>query len=503
MFLSRPVLALLALVLAAPPTAGAASLVQGRPGSDHAFRETGATPVATALHVWRVPAAALPRLRRAGVVEFAEPVRRLYSDAAPVTALDEPLAPSEWWRGVIGADATPAPGPGAPVTIVDSGVDVTHPEFASRPNTTMLNEQQLVSDEDDHGTEVASVVGAPVNGVGIAGVYPQAVLRSWDASPFGFITTSSAIAGIVAAANRGPGVINLSFGGERPDRLIRNAVLYAFRRGSLVVASSGNDGLVGNPLSYPASYPHVLTVGATEQSGLVSGFSSESVDVDLVAPGRQIMVAEPVSYDPSGYITASGTSFSAPMVAGAAAWVWTAHPEIDNTQLFDVMRMSAHDLEPTGYDRASGFGLLDIPRALAYPVPARDPLEPNDDVDEVRPKGIFAAGEAPVTTARRLATTITARLDRHEDPRDVYRAYVPAQGTLTVSTSDGAVGLRIFRSGASSVLSSVPAAARTSLGVLRLRNAAAGAVYDYVEVLPHSGVARTSYVLRVSASARR
>jgi subtilisin family serine protease len=263
----------------------------------------------------------------------------------------------------------------------------------------MLNDQQLVLDEDDHGTEVASVVGAPVNGVGIEGVYPQAVLRSWDASPLGFITTAAAVRGIMAAANRGPGVINLSFGGESPDLPIRNAVLYAVRHGSLVVASSGNDGLAGNALSYPASYPHVLTVGATEESGVVTGFSSESADVDLVAPGRGITVAEPFSYDPAGYVPVSGTSFSAPMVAAAAAWIWTVRPQLDNTQVFDIMRMSAHDLRPSGYDRASGFGLLDIPKALEYPAPAVDPLEPNDDIDQVKPKRIFAAGDAPVTTA--------------------------------------------------------------------------------------------------------
>ncbi|HZC28836.1 MAG TPA: S8 family serine peptidase, partial [Gaiellaceae bacterium] len=374
----------------------------------------------------------LLRLRASGLVAFAEPDRRLYRPAS--TALDEPLASSEWWRSVIGANAAPAPGPGKPVTIVDSGVDVTHPEFASRPNTTMLNDQALVLDEDDHGTEVASVIGAPVNGVGIAGVYPQAVLRSWDASPGGFITTASAVRGIVAAADGGPGVINLSFGGERPDRLIRNAVLYAFRRGSLVVASSGNDGLSGNALSYPASYPHVLTVGATDEGGLVSSFSSKSADVDLVAPGRGITVAEPLSYDSSGYATVSGTSFSAPLVAGAAAWVWTARPQLDNTQLFDVMRMSAHDLAPAGYDRASGFGLLSVPAALAYPVPSLDPFEPNDDVDEVRPNEVFAAGESPLTTASRLTATVRARVDRHEDPRDVYRAYVGAGRSLTAQT---------------------------------------------------------------------
>lgn len=493
---------LLALVLGAPSTAGAATLIQARPGSAPDLRAAGAVRVAAPLRIWRVPARALPRLERKGAVELAEPDRRLYSDATLSSPLDEPLASTEWWRNVIGADSLTAPGPGTPVTVVDSGVDVTQPEFASRPNTTMLNDQKLVLDEDDHGTEVASVIGAPVNGVGIAGVYPEAVLRSWDASPLGFITTASAVRGIVAAANRGPGVINLSFGGDNPDPLIRNALLYADRRGSLVVASSGNEGLAGDTLSYPASFPHVLTVGATDENGLVSNFSSESVDVDLVAPGSQITVAEPLSYDPSGYATASGTSFSAPMVAAAAAWVWTMHPQLDNTQLFDVMRMSAHDLQPAGYDRASGFGLLDIPKALAYPPPPKDPLEPNDDIDQVQPKGLFAAGQTAVTTASRPSATISARVDRHEDPRDVYRAFVGARGRLTARTSGGRVELRVFRGGAASVLSAQPAAVRTSPGVVSYVNPTPRDVYVYLEVSPASGAARASYSLRVTASAR-
>ena len=477
-------------------------MIQARPGAAPALRAAGATPVAAELRIWRVAASALPALRAAGVVDFAEPDRQLARDAAS-TPLDEPLASSEWWRGAVGADAAPAPGPGKPVTIVDSGLDVTHPEFANRPNTTMLNEQQLVLDEDDHGTEVASVVGAPVNGIGIAGVYPQAVLRSWDASPLGFITTASAVRGIVAAANGGPGVINLSFGGESPDRLIQNAVLYAFRRGSLVVASSGNDGLSGNTLSYPASYPHVLTVGATEESGIVTGFSSESPDVDIVAPGRHITAAEPAAYDSSGYLSVSGTSFSAPIVSGASAWVWTVRPELDNTQLFDVIRMSAHDLAPTGFDHASGFGMLNIPAALAYPTPAPDPLEPNDDVDEVKPKAIFATGQAPLTTPTTLAATVRARVDRHEDPHDVYRAYVQAGRSLTAQTSGGNVAVRIFRSSARSVLSGTPATARATPGSLTVRNTGRRGSYFYVDVLPRPGVVRTSYTLRVSASARR
>ena len=82
----------------------------------------------------------------------------------------------------IGVDGLTPPGPGKPVTIVDSGIDVTHPEFAGRPNTATLNPQEPAPIGGEHGTAVASLVGAPANGAGIVGIYPQAVLRSWDAA---------------------------------------------------------------------------------------------------------------------------------------------------------------------------------------------------------------------------------------------------------------------------------------------------------------------------------
>jgi hypothetical protein len=464
-------------------------------------RAAGGISLAPELRLWRVSTSVLPRLRDAGVVVRWERERLFLRTTS---ALDQPADESEWWRTAIGADAAPAAGPGKPVTIVDSGLDITHREFASRPNTMLLNDQTTSIEDDDHGTEVASVIAAA--GVGMTGVYPQALLRSYDASPFGFITAGDAVRGIVAAARGGPGVINLSFGGEEDDPLVHQAVLYAFRRGSLVVASSGNDGLAGNPLSYPASYPHVLTVGATDQSGVVASFSSQSNDVDLAAPGRHIRVAEPVADDPTGYIFASGTSFSAPMVSAASAWVWSVRPSLDNTQLFDVMRFSAHDIDAPGFDRATGFGLLNIPSALAYAPPARDPLEPNDDIDEVATTGIFDGGQHAVLTPKKRAVSFVGRVDRREDPHDVYRAYVPAHGSLSVRAGDGGVDLRVFRNGARDIGAKAAAISKKTGAVpdvATVRNTGKRGVHFFIEIRPDAATVRTSYTLKVTASARR
>ena len=462
-----------------------------------------ATEVAPELRVWRVRAAEVPALRRAGVVQYSEPEGQRTSTAVP----SDPLVDEQWWRASVGADRATPPGPGKPVTIVDSGLDISHPEFANRPNTTLLNNQTVRSDDDDHGTEVSSVIAAPENGVGLVGIYPLADLRSWDASPNGFLSDGAAIQGILEAARRGPGVINLSFGGPIDDPLLEESILRAVKLGSVVVAASGNEGIQGSPESFPADYAHVLTVGATDEDDNVADFSSTSPYMDLAAPGVWILVAEPTFNDSFGYIHASGTSFSSPMVAGAAAWVWTVRPDLDNTQLFEIMRRSARDVDTPGFDVRTGYGILTVPAALAEGAPVKDPSEPNDDADQIEPGRMFASGTAPLTTARRGTATLTARVDRREDPHDFYRVLVPSRRRI-VATTSGPVDLRIYRRSSRPLRTSAAATsahAGTSSERASFTNTAAGAVYVYAEVrpgTPNNG-RDAQYTLRITTAALR
>ncbi len=247
------------------------------------------------------------------------------------------------------------------MTVIDAGLDMTHPEFASRPNTSALNQQTIVGQDDEHGTAVSSVVGAPVNGVGVVGVYPQAVLRAFDASPGDPIDEASVIQGITQASLAGRGVINLSLGGPEQSFFMEQAIVLAFGRGTITVAAAGNEFQNGNPLSFPADDPHVLTVAATTEDDKPASFSSSSSAVDLAAPGVDIPVAVPLVDDPSGYTTLQGTSFASPQVAGATAWVWTVRPTLEKTQVYDLMRWSAKDIWDTGWDKDTGFGLLEHP----------------------------------------------------------------------------------------------------------------------------------------------
>jgi subtilisin family serine protease len=251
----------------------------------------------------------------------------------------------------------------------------------------------------------------------------------------------------------GPSVINMSWG-FRPESClsIYERLIQAFGTGSLPVASAGNSRAQGSPPALPAVLPHVLTVGATNSSDTVAFFSNRDIGLDLVAPGEGIVLATPAFYNPTGYSTESGTSFSAPLVAAAAAWVATARSGMDITQLMELMRIGVRDVGPRGWDLDHGFGILDLPTALSRSIPGVDPQEPNDDINQIKAGGLFRTSKPPLTRPGRGRTTLVASLDYAEDPVDVYRAFVPAKRTVYFTvTANADVHLELFRPNALTV----------------------------------------------------
>jgi hypothetical protein len=480
-------------------------------GAEVALALAGGKPVSRRFGVWRLrtPAArrVVPALRRAGLLRACEPDRpvRTFSH----TSSGDPLLPSQWWVQAIGADRVEPPGPGKAVTVIDSGLDQTHQEFAMRPDTQALNPQVLAAnDGHPHGTAVGSVVGAYANGVGVVGVYPLASLRFWDADGAGQLTTSGVVAGFDAAIRRGPSVISLSLG-VSSSQILQDLVNTAFRSGSLVVAAVGNDRLMGSRPSVPASLPHVLTVAGTEQTGRFAGFSSRSPANDLAAPATDIPVAVPVGDDATGYLLFDGTSFSTPLVSGATAWVWTVRPTLDNTQVFELMRSSARDIAPPGRDEDTGYGLLDIPATLASAPPAPDPQEPNDDIDHVRAHGLFRQASAGLTGPGRARAELGARLDSTEDPEDVYRIWVPGRRTVVATlrpNGDAQLALwgprtkTVFERGAALSRDLIATSLRrgSAREVVRVKNTTRRGRYVYLDVFPARGVQRVAYRLSLA-----
>jgi len=480
---------------------GDTAIVQLEPG---ASPSAGATLLSRRLRIWRVPGRLLPALLARGGVQVVE-------RDEPAHLSLEPLQSTEYWRPLIGADSAVAPGPGKPITVLDTGIDLTHPEFAGRPNTIILGPQTLADSGDDfHGTAVSSVAAAPENGAGVLGVYPQAVLRSVDVRQ---LRTSDVIRGLSLAIEAGPSVINMSFG-VPTSQLLTDTVAVAFRTGSILVAAAGNERQLGTPIAAPANLNHVLTVAATDSQNRVASFSSASLQVDLAAPGVNIEAAIPRAFNPDLYDDVSGTSFSAPIVTGATAWVWTARPQLDQTQIFDLMRYSATDLGQEGFDRDTGFGLLNIPGALTIPAPPSDGQEPNDDIRDVRPNGLFRLPTTPITSPGHARATVRARLDLTEDPEDVYRVYVPPARIVSLTIApDTDVDVDLWKPTATTVFARGAERVRNLLATggrrgrtperVSVRNRTKRGFYAYLDVyLPRNGPLDAAYTVS-AATARR
>jgi hypothetical protein len=490
------------------------------PAAAASLRKAGGQLIAPPLQLWRLPSWSaqhvLPGLLSRGIVRSVTPdvtVGTKPGGASGFFGYTDPLSASEWWVSHVGADRWTPPGPGVPLTMIDSGVDLSHEEFASRPNTFPLNTMTYSGNEEElHGTATASVAAAPENGVGIVGIYPQAKLQLWDASPNAQLTVGDEINGLFAARRNGPGVVNLSLGGFDEIPIEEHAIMNVFGSGSLIVASAGNDREGGSSLSYPATFPHVLTVGATDEADRVTTFSSASPALDLAAPGQDIPAAIPTIFNPSGYAAVDGTSFSAPLVSGAAAAVWTLRPTLTNTQLFQVMRRSARDTGKKGWDANTGYGILDIPAALTRRAPAADPQEPNEDVYLVKPNGLTKTGHAPLTGQHRPRASLTAQLERREDPEDVYRVWLPARGRLVVTVRPTAnASLEIWGRRTQTVFEQGKAAQRDLIGT----SAHAGRRYErvtvegrgvgqyiYADVFLAKNVVQASYSLGIAPASR-
>ena len=483
------------------------ALNRGR-GGEELVRRGGGTLLSERLALWRLESSkaigVVRDLGRLGALRYVEPDRRGGSFAA---LPGEPFIGDQGWLIAIGADLVTPPGPGVPLAILDSGLDPGHPEFANRPNTVFLNNPTFPPEEQAafHGTAVSSVAAAPVNGVGMAGVYPAARLFEYDVDQLACSDIVQGIETVLANANGGPAVINGSFGVPYCQAL-NDEIQYAFGLGTVYVASAGNEFLKGNPITFPAALNHVLTVAATDALDEPAFFSNANLSVDLAAPGVGILAA---SFDQTGYFWefVDGTSFSSPMVAAAAAWVWTIRAGLDVTQIFSVMRFSARDVWEKGWDDDTGFGVLDIPSALAFPTPPSDPQEPNEDIYLVKKNGLFADAVDPLTSPGHGSARLEATLDLTEDPADVYRAYIPGNRLLTIRLAPNAdVDLDAYRSSARTVYGTrgriaFSAKPGTRVEVLRIRNTGRKGLYIYVDAfLPKGGPLDAAYTLTLKTT---
>jgi len=275
------------------------------------------------------------------------------------------------------------------VAVIDSGVDRTHPEFAGRlaPGYDYVNSDDDPSDDYGHGTHVTGIIAAAANnGVGVAGLAATVKilpLKALDAQGVG--TYANIGLAIRRAADNSVEVINLSLGGIYPSADLSDAINYAASRNALVVAAAGNCAQGGaecggafNPDYYPAAYPGVIAVGATDHYDNWAEYSGFKSYIGLAAPGG-VIGDQIMSTVPGGYGLRYGTSMATPLVSGAAALVMTYMPAATSAEVADILKSTADKVGPYGYvggrnDRY-GAGRLNVEGAVrrAYP-PALKPI---------------------------------------------------------------------------------------------------------------------------------
>lgn len=319
------------------------------------------------------PEDAMARLAGVDGVEYAEPDYRVSVDLTP----SNPDLDQQW--GIKAIDAEQAwnytiGSPNVIVAVVDTGVDLDHPELRGEllPGKSFVPGTSSPMDDNGHGTHVAGIIAAAMNGPGTVGVAPGVRIlpvKVLDSSGQG--DTSTIVAGLLYAADAGAKIINLSLGGAGGGKALQDAIAYVQAKGCLVVAAMGNDGQ--NIEDFPAAYPGVLAVGATSQDGTIASFSNYGNWISVSAPGDGIFSTMP-DYNVTlssegggglGYGYLSGTSMATPFVSGVAALVASAFPGQSAQWIKQRVEDSATPMTPTGFDEFFGHGQVDAYRAIS------------------------------------------------------------------------------------------------------------------------------------------
>ena len=302
--------------------------------------------------------AVLAALRHNPNIEFAEHDFVHEPDALP----NDTYYSLEWHLPKIAAPAAwnSSVGSGSVIiAILDSGVDGSHPDLSSQlvPGWNLYDGNSNTSDVTGHGTGVAgNAAAASSNGVGVASVaWGCKIMPIRIADTNGYASTSMIADGVTYAADHGARVANVSFR-VAGSATLSAAAQYLQSRGGVVTVSAGNDG------AFDASPddPYLITVSATDPNDAVAAFSNTGNSIDLSAPGVNIVT----TIRGGGYGYATGTSASAPIVAGVAALMISANPNLTGAQVGDLLKQSADDLGPQGWDPGYGWGRVNADKAV-------------------------------------------------------------------------------------------------------------------------------------------
>lgn len=275
-------------------------------------------------------------------------------------SLDEETIPS----GVNLIKAPPAwpcsEGKAIKVAVLDSGIDYSHPDLGInyRGGESFVEDETDPMDYNGHGTHCAGTIAAAFTGSGVVGVAPSAYLyavKVLDRSGSG--AWSNLIAGIDYAVNTIEArILSMSLGALSAPSAVRAMCDMAYERGALLVAAAGNE---GGPVGAPANLESVMAISAIDQAGVLASFSNRGPEIELCAPGVEVLSTSPGG----GYRRLSGTSMACPHVAGAAAIAWGAHRWASNSEIRELLLWRADLMGRLGRTDEFGHGRVDAEAA--------------------------------------------------------------------------------------------------------------------------------------------
>jgi subtilisin family serine protease len=257
-----------------------------------------------------------------------------------------------------------AKGDNVAVAVIDSGVDLSHPELKGIV-ADQFDALGSTDAADRHGTAIAGIIAAHHRLVGAAPAVHILAARAFTVSSSGTAgTTFNIIKGLDWAMSRGARVINMSFAGPA-DPLMQRATASARQKGAIMIAAAGNAGPQSPPL-YPAADPSVIAVTATDAEDHLFSMANRGDYVAAAAPGVDILIAAPGD----SYQISSGTSYAAAYASGVAALILERSPTLKPDEIKRILMTTAHSLSPKGRNDQFGAGLIDAYRAVLS-------LEPN------------------------------------------------------------------------------------------------------------------------------
>jgi subtilisin family serine protease len=362
------------------------------------------------------------RLSRRPELKFAE----LDRVVRPAMAVNDPYFGSEWHLAKIGASTAwdTAMGAGVTIAVLDSGVNVNHPDLKANlvPGYNVYSNNTDLTDVCGHGTAVAGTAAATGNNAaGVAGVAGAAKIMpvriAYEDPTLGCYAYFSTIAsGITYAADHGARVANISYVGIAGSSAVLSAARYMNGKGGVVMVSAGNNNIDENVTPDPA----LVVVSATDSNDAKASFSSWGSFVTISAPGTYIWTTN----NSLGYSQWQGTSFSAPVVAGVAALMMSARPDLSGDQIKSLMYSTAIDLGAAGRDPIFGYGRVNaaaaVQAAKAYQAP----------VDTTAPVASIAAPLSSSTVSGVVGVTVNA-----SDNVGVARVDLTVNGTVVATDS--------------------------------------------------------------------